>query len=74
MFMGHVHPSFGLDYPLAFSERRNIPKPPTDKTKIVIRSNAVIVLKLKWSDEITPNIKAINEPQVSIQPIMLFPL
>jgi len=57
-----------------FNERKNNPKPPIANTKITIKSNDVMVRMLKRTDEITPKISAVTEPNASIQPKTFLPL
>ena len=55
---------------MAFNDLRNNPSPPIANTSIVINSKAVIALKLKRIDEITPKMSATSEPIVNNQPMM----
>ena len=49
-----------------FSDRKNKPSPPKASTRMTINSNALMLRNPNWIEEITPKIKAITEPSVSI--------
>jgi hypothetical protein len=51
-----------------FNERKNIPKPPKQRTRIVIRSKELIGLKRNWIEDITPKINAVNAIAIGILP------
>lgn len=57
-----------------FNERKKSPRPPTASTNITIRSNEVILRKLKRTVDITPNIKAAIDPTDNNQPKIFFEL
>jgi hypothetical protein len=50
----------------SFNERKNIPKPPKKRTRVVIRSKELIGLKRNWIEDITPKINAANAIAIGI--------
>ena len=70
IYLSIIHTLYFLatDVSIFFNDRKNSPNPPIASTKITIKSNDVIVLKLKRIDDITPNISPVIEPSASIQP------
>lgn len=58
----------------ATSERSSRPKPPTIRTRMTIRSKALILERRMFRFAMTPKIRATIEPAVSIQPSQFFAL